>query len=163
MLYSLYTMVSVPEAKMENVLVSPILLGVFDSRETAQKVWKARPAEFKDIKAKTVHTYVETFVWEQEELPPEIYLWANYTVYGFAPDEKPEFVFTPYSAGYFETYYAYLKRKAELKALNPIPWKTVCRNSDFVFYASNEDIAEKVEINRLVRIPVELTEKSEAV
>lgn len=161
MSHALYVMVSIPEAKIENVFNSPIILGVFDSKETAQNAWKARGPEFKDIKAKTVHTYYETFSTEREDLPEEIYLWATYQVYSYSEGEKPEFDFHPYACGYYETYDEYLAKKTWVKEQNPLSWKTICEESDFIFYASNEDIIEKVEINRLVRIPVQLTEKND--
>ena len=70
MLQSLYVMVSIPEAKIENVFESPIILGVFDSKEAAQNAWKARTSEFKDIKAtprifsKYCHLSPEQRGWE---------------------------------------------------------------------------------------------------
>ncbi len=160
MLYSLYTMVSIPEAKTENAFESPVILGVFDSKEAAKNAWKKRGAEFKDIKSKTVHTYSETFSTGRDSLPQFIYMWATYTVYAFSEFDDPEFNFTPYASGYFETQDEYLEKKKWVKEQNPTPWKEVCEKSDFKFYASNEDISEKVEINRLVRIPVALTEKN---
>ena len=159
MLHALYVMVSIPEAKIENVFDSPIILGVFDSKETAQNAWKARTLDFKDIKTKTVHKYYETFSTERADLPQYIYLSATYYVYGFSEDETPEFVFMPYANGYYETYDEYLEKKAWVKEQHPTSWKTFCEESEFVFYASNEDIIEKFEINRLVKIPVQLTEK----
>ena len=159
MLQSLYVMVSIPEAKIENVFESPIILGVFDSKETAMSAWNARTPEFKDIKAKNVHKYCETFSSERLELPQHIYLWATYYVYGFSEDEAPEFVFTPYANGYYETYDEYLTKKAWVKEQNPISQKEFCEDSGFVFYASNEDIIEKTEINRLVRIPVSINKE----
>ena len=159
MSHALYVMVSVPEAKIENVFESPIILVVFDSKEAAQNAWKSRTLEFKDIKAKTVHKYYETFSSEHLELPQHIYLWATYYVYGFSEDETPEFVFMPYANGYYETYDEYLAKKTWVKEQNPISQKSFCEDSGFVFYASNEDIIEKIELNRLVRIPVKLTDK----
>lgn len=161
MSFSLYVMVSVPEAKIENVFDSPVILGVFDSKEAAQNAWKARTPDFRDIKAKTLHKYVETFATERNDLPQDIYLWATYYVYGFSEEEKPEFVFMPYNAGFYETYEDYLAQKARVMERKPISQKDFCEKSGFVFYASNEDIAEKIEINRLVRIPVEITEKTD--
>ena len=159
MSHALYVMVSVPEAKIENVFKSPIILGVFDSKETAQNAWKTRTSDFKDIKAKTVHKYYETFSSERLELPKYIYFWATYYVYGFSEDEAPEFVFMPYANGYYETYEEYSAKKAWVKEQNPISQKAFCEDSGFVFYASNEDIIEKIELNHLMRIPVQLTEK----
>ncbi len=155
----LYVMVSIPEEKIENVYESPIILGVFDSKESAQNAWKSRVPEFKDIKAKTVHKYYEIFSTEREDLPQYIYLWATYKVYSYSEGEKPNFDFCPYACGYYETYDEYLKKKACVKEQNPISWKEFCEDSEFIFYASNEDIIEKIEINRLVRIPVQLAEK----
>ena len=159
MLHTLYVMVSLPEAKLENVFESPMILGVFDSKENAQNAWKTRTSDFKDIKAKTVHKYYETFSTEREDLPQYIYLWATYYVYGFSEDETPEFVFMPYANGYFETYDEYSAKKAWVKEQNPISQKAFCEDSGFAFYASNEDIIEKFEINRLVKIPVQLVDK----
>lgn len=159
--FALYVMVSIPEAKMENVYTQPIMLGVFDSKESAQKAWKQRPAEFKDIKSKTVHTYCETMSTEQDALPEKVYLWANYQAYAFSEDEKPELEFTPYASGFFETYEAYAAKKAWLQAQKPIPWRTVCEESGFVFYASNADIVGEFELGRLVKAPVELTNVKE--
>lgn len=156
----LYVMVSIPEAKVENVFDSPIILGVFDSKETAQNAWKARTPEFRDIKAKTVHKYVEMFLSDRTDLPQYIYLWATYYVYGFSEGEKPNFIFFPYNAGYYETYEEYLEKKNWVMSHNPISHKQSCDNCGWIFYASNEDIIEKIEINRLVRIPVKLTEKT---
>lgn len=160
MSFSLYVMVSVPEARIENVFDSPVILGVFESKEAAQAAWKARSPEFRDIKAKTVYKYVETFATERSDLPEFIYLWATYQVYGFSEEEKPEFVFMPYAAGFFETYEDYVAKKAWVMERNPISHRELCEKSGFVFYASNEDIVERIEINRLVRIPVEITEKN---
>jgi len=153
-------MVSIPEVKIENVYDSPVILGVFDSKEAAQNAWKSRSSEFRDIKAKTVHKYCEAFVTERMELPQFIYLWATYQVYGFSEDEKPEFIFIPYDAGYYETYEDYLAKKARVIACNPISCREFCEKNGFIFYASNEDIVEKIEINRLVRIPVKITERN---
>lgn len=33
-------MVSIPEAKEENIWVEPIVLGVFETKELAREVWK---------------------------------------------------------------------------------------------------------------------------
>ena len=107
----------------------------------------------------TLDKYYETFSSEQLELPQHIYLWATYYVYGFSEDETPEFVFMPYANGYYETYDEYLAKKTWVKEQNPISQKSFCEDSGFVFYASNEDIIEKIELNRLVRIPVKLTDK----
>ena len=49
MSFNLYVMVSIPEAKRENVYTPPIILGVFDSKESAKNAWKARTPEFKQI------------------------------------------------------------------------------------------------------------------
>ena len=157
---SMYVMVSVPEAKPENVYASPIILGVFDSKEGAQAAWKARGPEFRDIKAKTVHKYVETFLSEGTELPQFLWLWATYYVYGCAKEQTPRFVFFPYNAGFFETYEDCCRERNRVWEMNPISQKQFCETSGFVFYASNEDIVEKMEVNRLVRIPVMLTEKN---
>ena len=46
------------------------------------------------------------------------------------------------------------------KLLKPILQKEFCADTGFVFYASNEDIIEKFEINHLVKIPVQLTDKN---
>ncbi len=158
MSFVLYVMVSIPEAKTENVYTQPIILGVFDSKESAQTAWKQRPAEFKDIKAKTVHTYCETLSTEQAVLPSKVYLWANYQAYAFSEDEKPELEFTPYASGFFASMEECEAKKAWLRAQNPIPWRSVCEESGFVFYASNANITEEFEVNRLVRVPVELTD-----
>ena len=114
----LYVMVSIPEAKVENVFETPIILGVFDSKETAQNAWKARSSEFKDIKAKTIHKY-------------------------------------------YETYDEYLQKKTWLEEQKPIGARSFYEKQGWVFYASNEDIIEKIEINRLVRIPVQLAEEKQ--
>ena len=135
-------------------------MGVFDSKETAQKAWKARTPDFNDIKAKTVHKYVETFITERADMPQFIYLWATYYVDCFSEGEKPNFVFYPYNAGYYETYDEYLEKKNWVMDQNPISHKRFCEKSGFIFYAANEDIIEKIEINRLVRIPVKITEKN---
>lgn len=66
----------------------------------------------------------------------------------------------PYDAGFYETYEDYLAKKARVMERNPISCKEFREKNGFVFYASNEDIVEKIEINRLVRIPVEITEKT---
>ncbi len=42
MLFALYVMVSIPEAKIENAFTPPTVLGVFDSRESAKNAWKQR-------------------------------------------------------------------------------------------------------------------------
>lgn len=154
----LYIMVSIPEAKKENVFDAPVILGVFDFKEAAQNAWKARSPEFRDIKAKTVHKYCEAFTTERTELPQFIYLWATYHVYGFSEDEAPQFDFIPYNAGFYETYEEYLSKKAWVMERDPISYKEFCEKSGFIFYASNEDIIEKIEVNRLVRIPVALQE-----
>lgn len=158
MSFNLYVMVSIPEANIDNVFSSPIILGVFDSKETAQEAWKNRGNQFKNIKAKTVHKYCEVFPTDSTHLPSYIYLWATYYVYGSTPQDVPEFVFMPYANGFFDNYEKYVQKNNFVKAHNPISQKEFCEESDFVFYASNEDIIEKFEINKLVRVPVKLTE-----
>lgn len=69
MSFGLYVMVSVPEAKIENVFHAPVILGVFDSKEAAQNAWKVRTPDFRDMKAKTLHKNVENFATESNELP----------------------------------------------------------------------------------------------
>lgn len=162
MTFDLYVMMSVPEAKLENVYAQPIILGVFDSKERAQNAWKQRSADFKDIKTKTVHTYYEVMPTEQDALPGRVYLWASYQAYAFSEDEKPELVFTPYANGFFASIEDYKAKKAWLQAQNPMPWRTFCEESGFIFYASNENITGEFEINRLVRVPVELTDVNRA-
>lgn len=162
-LFSLYVMVSIPEAKIENIFAPPIILGVFDSKESAKNAWKQRSKEFRDIRAKTVHTYYETFATNRTELPSDLYLWALYHVYKLIGREVPEFVFHPYGNGYFETYDECLSRIEEVKQLNPRSWKDIRDSCGFTFYASNEWIVEKIELNRLVRIPVQITEKTDAI
>ena len=162
MSFPLYVMVSIPAAKLENVHTQPIILGVFDSQGSAQKAWKQRPKEFKDIKTKTVHTYVETLLTEKDTLPQKVYLWANYQVYAFSEYDPPEMEFTPYACGFFETYDAYAAKKAWLQAQTPIPWRTVCEESGFVFFASNADVVGEFEINRLARVNVELIDTDHA-
>ena len=162
MQFRLYVMVSVPEAKPENVYASPIILGVFDSKESAKDAWKKRPAEFKDIKSKTVHTYFEVLSSDRETLPDHVYLWASYTAYSFSEDEAPNLDFTPFSDGFYETYEDYQRKYTQVKQQKPISWRNFCEISDFIFHASNENILEKLEINKLARIPVVLTDSNDA-
>ena len=156
----LYVMVSIPEANLKNIFTPPIILGVFDSKENAQNAWKKRTADFKDIKAKTIHTYYEMLSTEQLELPESVYLWATYKAYAFSEEDAPNLYFIPFYNGFFETYEDYQRQKEWLKQQNPIPFKEVCEKCGFIFYASNEDIIEKFEINRLVRVSVKLTDRN---
>lgn len=158
MSFKLYVMVSIPEAKFENVFTPPIILGVFDSKESAQNAWKQRTADFKNIKSKTVHTYYEVLSTERPALPSSVYLWATYTAYGFSREESPNLDFTPLANGFFETYKDYQIKKERLNQQNHITWRKFCEESGFVFYASNENIVEEFKINRLVKVPIELTD-----
>lgn len=161
MSFNLYVMVSIPEAKQENVYTSPIILGVFDSKESAQAAWKARSAEFKPIKAKTLHTYYEVLSTEADTIPESVYVWAAYHVYAYFEGDDPQLEFTPYNCGFFETFEQYQAKKDWLDSQPTHTWREICKDSDFVFYAANENIIEKCPLNRLVQIPVGLTDRND--
>lgn len=161
MLFALYVMVSIPEAKIENVFTPPIILGVFDSRESAKNAWKQRGAEFKNIKAKTLHTYYETLETESETLPDSVYLWATYQTYHLTLEEKPVLAFTPYHQGFMDSYEKYEKQKEWLDSMPTKPWREICESSGFTFYASNDNIIEKFEMNKLVKVQIEFDEVNE--
>ena len=162
MSFNLYVMISIPESKIENVHIPPILLGVFDSRESAKAAWKARPDEYRDIRAKTVHVYYEVFPTERTELPSHVYMWGRYVVHGYWNADDPiQFSFIPAYNGFFETYEDYLKWRGWLEKehgyTDPNP-REFWTSSGCPYYASNNNIVERFEINRLTRIPVQLTD-----
>ena len=158
MSFNLYVMVSIPEAKRENVYTSPIILGVFDSKESAKDAWKQRTPDFKHIRAKTVHTYYEVLLTEATALPHSVYLWAAYQVFAYSAEDKPTMEFVPMDCGFFESYEQYQVRRDWLDSQPTNTWREICESSDFVFYASNENIIERFELNRLVQVPVALTD-----
>ena len=162
MSFNLYVMISIPESKIENVHIPPILLGVFDSRESAKAAWKARPDEYRDIRAKTVHVYYEVFPTERAELPSHVYMWGSYSVYRLGNTDGPiDFCFIPAYNGFFETYEDYLKWRGWLEKEHGYTdpnAREFYASWDWPFYASNNNIIERFEINRLTRIPVQLTD-----
>lgn len=153
---SMYMMVSIPACSLETVYEPPIILGVFETKELAREAWKARPKEYRDIKAKTVHTYVETMICEGDEVPENIWLWALYYV-----EESPGghlFISCyPYNCGFLPSYEAFEQEYTNLKSKKPIMRQEFCQRWGYRLYAENPHIIAQFEPNKLTRYTVPLT------
>ena len=153
---SMYMMVSVPACSLETVYKPPIILGVFESKELAREAWKARPKEYRDIKAKTVHTYVETMITEGDEVPEKIWLWALY----YAEQSHGGYLAVScylYDCGFMPSYEAFERQYAHLKSMNPISRQKLCEDLGYKLYAENPHIIAEFETNKLSRYTVPLT------
>lgn len=156
MIRSMYMMVSIPACSLETVYEPPIILGVFETKELAKAAWKARPKEYRDIKAKTVHTYVETMETEDEALPPKIWLWALYRAEQLW-DGHLSIACYPFNCGFLPSYEAYLRSKAEVDSHNPKPYPEICESVGIRLFCCNYDIVAEFEPNKLSRYTVPLT------
>lgn len=163
MSFKLYVMVSIPEPKIENVYASPLILGVYDSKESARTAWKNRPADFKDIRAKSVHIYSEIMATELEVLPKDVWLTARYIVFQFSKDDKLQMVFYPKWDGYYASLEDYKKRmdwylEQGIDLSKALTERELCKSMQWIFYSSNENYMEQFELNKLVRVVVPLTD-----
>jgi len=153
---AMYVMVSVPEAKEENIYVSPIILGCFKTKDDARAAWKARTPEYKSIKAKTVHVYYFDLQTDVPEIPETVFFCGNYSVTEYG--EKLDFSFVPVE-GYpdIESYYNELEW---VDSLPTISKREFCERSDgwATFYASNSLFCVECPVNRLVNIPLPFTD-----
>lgn len=161
MSFNLYMMVSIPEEKREHAYDTPYILGVFDSKEKAKAAWKARTPEFKHIKAKTVHIYYEVLSTEAETLPESVYVWAYYRVHSYSILDDIHMSLIPYTNGFFETYEQYKAKRDWLDSMHGTKTREFCESVGYTFYAANDNIIEKCPLNRLVQIPVELTDRND--
>ncbi|MBQ2667005.1 MAG: hypothetical protein IJF56_00070 [Clostridia bacterium] len=153
---AMYVMVSVPENKEENIYESPIILGCFKTKDDAKAAWKARTPAFKSIKAKTVHVYYFALQTDVQEIPEIVFLCGSYTVTEY--NEALHFDFVP-NDGYpdIESHYNVLDW---VNSLHPLSCRDFCGKSNGwqTFYASNEMFCIECPVNRLVNIPVPLTD-----
>ena len=156
MIRSMYLMVSIPACSLETIYEPPVILGVFESRELAKEAWKARPKEYRDIKAKTVHTYVETMETEEESLPKKIWLWALYRAKQLW-DGHVSVSCYPYNNGFLPSYECFERGYAELMKMKPLPYREYCRTSGIKLFAENPHIIAEFEPNKLSRYTVPLT------
>ena len=154
---AMYVMVSVPENKEENIYESPIILGCFKTKDDAKAAWKVRTPEFKSIKAKTVHVYYFDLQTDVQEIPETVFFCGSYKVTKY--NEKLHFDFTP-NAGYpdIESHYNVLEWINSSQHV--IFCREACQRSNGwqTFYASNQMFCIECPVNRLVNIPVPLTD-----
>ena len=148
----LYIMVSIPEAKEENIWIEPIVLGVFETKELAREVWKNRPKEYRDIRAKTIHIYYEKMQTKSSKAPQILYAKMVYYVMQYSKNEPLEFIFVPCWDGFFENekdiIYTYEKTYA-----------TYCEEVGYIYHCGNYPFVTKLELNKLTRISIPLFDK----
>lgn len=158
---AMYVMVSIPEAKAENIYKSPVVLGVYKTKEDAKIAWKARTAEYKSIKAKTIHIYYFTLQTDVPEIADTIFFSGTYRVSEYGGELH--FVFLPGdSYPDIESYYNVL---AWVNQFHPISFRNFCEKSNGweTFYASNELFCIPCPVNKLVIIPVPFTDTAQVV
>ena len=153
---AMYMMVSIPASSLETIYEPPIILGVFETKELAREAWKARPKEYRDIRAKTVHTYVGTMICKGDTLPEKIWLWALYRAIQ-CPGGDFCISCYPYDRGFLTSYEDFEAQYAHLKSLNPISQQEFCQQWGYKLYAENPHIIAEFETNKLSRYIVPLT------
>jgi hypothetical protein len=150
----MYVMVSIPEAKEENIYQSPTILGCFKTNEDAKSAWKARTPDYKSIKAKTVHVYYFNLQTDVQEIPENIFFSGSYEVSEYG--EELHFDFTP-SDSYpdIESYHNVMEWLATQSTLS---LRERCEKSNGwqTFYASNELFCIECPVGKLVNISVPL-------
>ena len=151
MIAALYIMVSIPEAKQENIFHEPIVLGVFETKELAREAWKNRTPDYKDIRAKTVHIYYEKMQTLLEKAPNVLYAKMSYHVEQFRSDEPLRFEFIPAWDGFYES-------EDDIKPPHPqgISSLVLCKEMGWIYRCGNSGFVTKVELNKLTRIPIPL-------
>ena len=154
----MYVMVSIPEANIENIYKSPIVLGCFKSKEDARAAWKARTSEYKSIKAKTVHVYYFNLQTDTPEIPETVFFCGTYRVTEYSG--KLKFVFLPQDS--YPDIESYNNVMKWVENLRPLSIRECCERSEGwqVFYASNESFCMKCPVNKLVMISVLLTQRN---
>lgn len=154
--YAMYVMVSIPEAKKESIFKSPIILGVFETKEDAKNAWKARTAEYKSIKAKTVHVYYFDFRTDVPVIPETVFFTGSYTVSEWGGNLHFDFI----PSDGFPDIESHYNRNEWLSSLHPMSFRENCERSDGwkTFYASNQMFCIECPVNRLVNIAVPLTD-----
>lgn len=155
MIRSMYMMVSIPACSLETVYEPPIILGVFETKELAKAAWKARPKEYRDIRAKTVHTYVEYMETYEDHLPEKVWLWAFYDAQQY-PDGEFSFCCIPHYLGFLTSFECYKQLRAE-RNYDPMFQQNFCKKYGFRLFAENPDIIAEFEPNKLSRYTVPLT------
>ena len=153
---AMYVMVSIPEAKEDNIYKSPIILGCFKSRDDAKSAWKSRTPEYKSIKAKTVHTLYFDLQTDVPEIPETVFFCGTYHVSEYGGELH--FVFLP-DNGYpdIESYNNVLEW---VNSMHPMSFRDFCKKSNGweTFYASNELFCIECPVNRLMNIAVPLAD-----
>ena len=149
----LYIMVSIPEAKEENIWVEPIVLGVFETKELAREAWKNRTPDYKDIRAKTVHIYYEKMQTTRTKAPDTLYAIMVYSVEQFGKDKPLRFDFTPWWDGF-------IKNEEDIVYSNDgISRATLCKELGWIYHCGNQHFVAKLELNKLTRISIPLFDK----
>ena len=152
---SMYMMVSIPACSLATVYEPPVILGVFETKKLAREAWNARPKEYRDIKAKTVHTYVETMICEGETVPEKIWLWAFYDAKQYH-DGEFSFCCIPHFLGYLSSYER-LEQLRKERNYDPMFQYNLCKENGWKLYAEPHDIIAEFETNKLSRYTVPLT------
>ena len=148
----LHIMVSIPDAKEENIWVEPIVLGVFETKELAREVWKNRPKEYRDIRAKTIHIYYEKMQTTRAKAPEVLYAKMIYYVEQFGKDKPLQFDFIPWWDGFYENEKDIIYSHERTEA-------TLCEELGWIYHCGNYPFVTKLELNKLTRIPIPLFDK----
>ena len=148
----LYIMVSVPEAKEENIWIEPIVLGVFETKELAREAWKSRTYDYKDIRAKTIHIYYEKMQTTRDKAPEVLYAKMIYYVEQFGKDKPLRFEFMPYWDGFYE-------HEEEINYSYESTHSDICKELGWIYHCGNQLFVTKLELNKLTRIPIPLYDK----
>lgn len=153
---AMYVMVSIPEIVPENRFKSPVVLGIFSTKEAARSAWKARTADYRIIKAKTVHIYYESLLTDDLHIPDTVYLVATYRAYKMY--DNLHFVFIP--SHFYPDLDSYTQLKAWLDTMPTISFRDSCKSSGYEFYASNEMFCVECPVDRLIMMPIPLKDVS---
>lgn len=151
----MYMMVSIPACSLETVYEPPIILGVFETKELAREAWKARPKEYRDIRAKTVHTYVEMMSTDGDGVPEKIWLWAHYQAVQYH-DGEFNFCCIPHDLGFLESRESLEKLRRE-RNFDPMFTPNFYKKYGWKLYVHTLDIIAEFETNKLSRYTVPLT------
>lgn len=153
---AMYVMVSIPEANLENIYQSPIILGCFKSKEEAKAAWKARTSDYKSIRAKTVHVYYFNLQTDVPEIPETVFFCGTYSVSEYGG--KLHFDLIPLDS--YSNIESYNNVMEWVETLHPISFRECCERSDGfqTFYASNESFCIKSPVNKLVMISIPFTD-----
>ena len=156
----MYVMVSIPEKKEDNIYQSPIILGCFKTKDDAKTAWKSRTAEFKAIKAKTVHIYYFDLQTDVPVIPETIFFCGSYYVSEYGGELH--FNFTP--SGSYSDIESYHNLIEWINTQNTISFREFCERSDGwqTFYASNSLFCIECPVNKLVNIAVPFTDVASA-